>query len=66
MSSVSSVQTGGYIYQTSWSGGVKRPPRVTSAMSVCFSGRTPKMERFTMVEGEEEGGRGIDPREGLK
>lgn len=51
----SSAQKGGYIYQTSWSGGVKYPPGVTSAVSVSVSGSKAKMVRFTTIEVRMEG-----------
>lgn len=41
-----SAQKSGYIYQTSWSGGVKYPPGVTSVMSVSVSGSKAKMEIY--------------------
>lgn len=44
-----SAQRGGYIYQTSWSGGVKHPPGATSAVSVSVSGSKAKIERFTAM-----------------
>lgn len=62
----SSAQRGGYIYQTRRSGGVKRPPGVTSAVSVSVSGSKAKMERFTAIGGEDGGGGVIDPEDGLK
>lgn len=45
---------------------MKRPPGVTSAMSVSVSGSKAKMERFTTIGGEDGGGRVIDPWDGLK
>lgn len=61
-----SAQRGGYIYQTSRRGGVKRLPGVTSAVSVSVSGSKANMERFTTIGGEDGGGGVIDPEEGLK
>lgn len=52
---VSSALRGRYIYQTSWSGGVKRPPGVTSAVSVCFWVKSKDIEEI----GGEDGGGGV-------
>lgn len=54
-------ERGGYIYQTSRSGGVKCPPGVTSEVSVSAFGSKAKMERFTAIGDEDGRGGVIDP-----
>lgn len=54
-------ERGGYIYQTSRSGGVKCPPGVTSEVSVSAFGSKAKMEGFTVIGDEDGRGGVIDP-----